>query len=374
MADVTHIQTESIGNTHKRTKSSVLKAIVAPLNHKRSPSVGLSLNSVTKTENRRSYAEGSERAVLALPLDCPHRSQPLAESNNNEDRHNSRQINSIEVFESSDKQRKPKKSKSSTSLSALLSRPKSSKSPKKQEQEVQLATDKENHTPPGSSYAPPTPIWAQFASQTVQDVEPTKDIAAAKRWSIEEVVAPYTSNEYSPLKQKNFHCYGQPTLARRPDPSSGYSGSSMKPITDTVSKLQNRSVERLDKLVSQDDHNEQRVHISKEETVDQRVGDTLLSRPFSEKAAEDKGSKPEANKAKCGSRVMAAVVAWNGKTKDSVLEEKEVKEVKVDTPAIESAFENLLVLLPVISVLTTVLILTGLEECSPKHERQDEIS
>ena len=148
MADTTYIQTVSTGNTHKKTKSSVFKAIVAPLNHKRSPSVGLALNSPAKTQSTRPHTESSERALSTLPLDHPHKNQPLAESNNNEDRRNSRQRNSTEVFESSDKQRKPKKSKSSTSLSALLSRPKSSKSPKKQEQEVRPAIDKENQTPP----------------------------------------------------------------------------------------------------------------------------------------------------------------------------------------------------------------------------------
>ena len=65
---------------------------------------------------------------------------------------------------------KPKKAKSATNLSALLSRPKSIKNLKQlmSDDDARSTKDKENRTPPSSvanEHAPPTPIYAQFASQ-----------------------------------------------------------------------------------------------------------------------------------------------------------------------------------------------------------------
>ena len=368
MANSTQVQSVTPGKHHKRTKSSVLKSIVAPLNHKRTPSTGLTLSSPTKSENPRPRTEDSERALPLLPPDRPFKIQPLAESNNNGDRHKLSQENSIAVSDTPDIHRKPKKSKSSTNLSALLSRPRSSKSPKKEE--VRLAKDKENQTPPSSSYTPPTPIWAQFASQTAQDIGPFTELSAVERWNIDDGVALYTPKEYSPSKQRDSQDGSQPALTRRPKSAFVPAGPTVASFTATVSKLQKISGDRLDNLSQLAAHNVFDVQPSIEETVQRRSDDDASTRRSGVKEGEEESSQSESNKTKSGSRVMAAVVAWNGKAKESILEEK---EVKLDSQAIESAFEILLVLLSVLSVTMIVLTSIGFEECSPEHERQNAI-
>ena len=56
--------------------------------------------------------------------------------------------------------------------------------------------------------------------------------------------------------------------------------------------------------------------------------------------SEIESSKPGLFMAKRGSRVMAAVAAWNGKDKEVAIE---AKNIKLDPQAIESAFESVLV-------------------------------
>ena len=365
MENSTQVQIAPPEKNHKRTKSSVLKSIVAPLNHKRTLSTGQTLSSPTTSENPRPRTEDSERALPILPPHYSHKIQPLAESNNNGDRHKTFQENSIAVSDTPDIHRKPKKSKSSTNLSAFLSRPRSSKSPKKEE--VRLARDKENQTPPGSSYTPPTPIWAQFASQTAQDVGPLTEYSTVERWSIDDGVVLYTPKENSPSQQRDSQDSCQ---TRRPKSAFVPTGPTVASFTETVSKLQKTNGQRLDNLTSPHRPGEQQVDTNTEETAKRRSNDVASTRRRGAKEGEEESSQLESNKTKSGSRVMAAVVAWNGKAKESILEEK---DVKLDSQAIESAFEILLVLLSVLSVTVIVLISIGFEECSPQHERQNAI-
>ena len=62
------------------------------------------------------------------------------------------------------------------------------------------------------------------------------------------------------------------------------------------------------------------------------------------KVSED-SSKSASTMAKRGSRVMAAVAAFNGKSKE---QPREAVATKINVIAIENAFENLLVRVPIL--------------------------
>jgi hypothetical protein len=106
---------------------------------------------------------------------------------------------------------KPKKTKSSTNLAAMFGKGRRDKSP------VKESRDKENTTPPRTSYAqapPRTPIWAEFSSQ--QEVTTTSKVPLNdQRRSVEDEIALYTPQDYSPTKQRNFFETGQPSLIRQ---------------------------------------------------------------------------------------------------------------------------------------------------------------
>ena len=360
---------------HKRTTSSVLKSMMAPRQHKRNPSAGAGLSS-NKTENINSNLPRLSREHPHLPPDHPHYNQPLGEVNHNRERSRSSPRKSLEIHEDNESQpglrkrtkssvslkslvrkekekspkkkhseeptqRKPKMSKSSTNLAALLSRPKSSKGPK--QDETREPKDKENRTPPNSAGMTPPPIWAQFATRPAQEVVGGLRIPSNE---VEDEVAVYTPQEYSPSKQRNFDDYHQPTLARRPElkprPKSAFltSGSSTTSFTETLSGLRKKSTDRdLSRqprdhpVTSHNGENQQRL-LSESKPSSQRLsieGHKIVDEP----------PKSGLTMAKRGPRVAAAVAVFDGKFKES---EKDLRmEPKMDIKAIDSAFEALLV-------------------------------
>lgn len=348
-----------------------------PRNHKRSPSAGIVLSSA-RSENINPNVPNSFSTPSSTPLYHSRSIQPLETVNLNRERarpsprkpaaqeqdlppNNGRSMHkktkssvSLRALIGGDKdnkpsiqdteyEAKPKKTKSSTNLAALLSRPKSSKS---QKSEVfRLTKDKENQTPPNSAGSETPPIWAQYASQPLQETSNATRERMNDRMSVNEEMALYTPREYSPSKQRNFCDYQQPTLARRPEPKprpkSAYlpSTPSLAALADTLSGRRKVSSDRS-------------IHPAKDLVPANRLSSDDKRRGSSEQEYSSRRPGGEGRKvsselikdgitlAKRGVRVMAAVAALNGKVKE------QEKEVKVDTKLIDSAFEALLVSTP----------------------------
>lgn len=365
----------------KRTKSSVLKSII-PGNHQRKAS--------SKSHNQPfcdNNKDGTEdymylRDQSILPPDHPHTRHHLREDAGNrnttipsppkmtEARKGSKSASGenqtmtrsasfkslvgMEKEKSSKKkyekeeEMKMKKSKSSTSISAFLSRPRSSKGVKAEESHRQK--DKENQTPPSSAEMAPPPIWAQFATQGFQEPSHTTMIPLNDRFSVEEEAALYTPREYSPSKQRNFPDYQKPTLSRRAEPKPRpkseciASGQTPASFAETISRLGKSSQDRS------------QVDLSNQQQVTGQATDAgkklfavekqLSARPSSADTPNVSNDSVGSNliMPQRGSRVMAAVAAFNGKTKELPKEPpKDAETVPLDSKSIESAFESLLV-------------------------------
>ena len=112
--------------------------------------------------------------------------------------------------------RKPNKSKSSTNLSSLL-RKKSKKSLK--EETFDYNGDQANTASPTSTGSGPTPIWAQFATQPLEDQHGKLHYPQIQDQSTEAEIALYTPRDYSefrPSQQRNFHGSQIPAPSRLP--------------------------------------------------------------------------------------------------------------------------------------------------------------
>lgn len=360
----------------QQTKSSVFKSIMTPRNNKRSPSAGFVLSSVQHENINPNGQHSSNTPSMTTPY-SPHSSRPLEIVNPNRERARSsprkpappeqhlppnigrsmhkktKSSVSLRSLVGGDKDNKfstqdtshdtkPKKTKSSTNLAALLSRPKSSKS---QKIDVSRATkDKENQTPPNSAGSETPPIWAQYASQPLQETSTETKVRLNDRMSVDEEVALYTPKEYSPSKQRNFCDYQQPTLERRPEPKPRPK-SAYLPATPSLAALANTLSGR--RKVS----NDRSVHPAPRKDVapahrlsseDKRRGSSEQEYPTRRLGGEGRKVSSEIVKdgitlAKRGVRVMAAVAALNGKSKD------QEKDTQVDVRTIDSAFEALLV-------------------------------
>ena len=399
------------GNTnnrpqHKRTTSSVLRSMMSP---KRNTPAGMG-SAGLKSENMSPNKLAAIGQLPNLPPDHPQARYHLREQNGNTDNIHPPPRESIDIHNDNvkstglrkrtkssvslkslvstekvktSKPRSPekeeaiaiKKSKSSTSLSALLSRPKSSKgyrpedSPRKK--------DKENRTPPNSAHAAPPPIWAQFATQLMQEpnTTTTTKVPLNDRKNFADEIALYTPRDYSPSKQRNFHDYEQPTLSRQAEPKSRPksalipSGPSTSSFAGTLAGLRKPSIEKTRRWPNNDGSN--RSSSSETKSSSRRSSLELYN------TSEDR-STSGVRMNKRGSRVMAAVAAFNGKSGVPTQEPtQEVQEVKLDVKAIENAFESLLVRILIshafhVSLISDVLL--GLAKRSAAYTRQDEIS
>ncbi len=119
---------------------------------------------------------------------------------------------SVTSLEEKNENHKPKKSKSSTNLGALLKK-KSKKSLKEESHE------QENVAPPTSAGIAPTPIWAQYATQPLEDQQGRLHYPQAGCKNIEEEIALYTPRDYSefrPSQQRNFHDSHVPMIGKPP--------------------------------------------------------------------------------------------------------------------------------------------------------------
>ena len=389
--------------------SSKLRSIISPRNHRRSPSGSRTIlpPQIDHTSPSKSTTTGP---APLLPPNHPHATQRSREESRSKDsscrlsptkpvevyvdehksmglRKKSKSSVSLKSLMGNEKNKtpkaaspnkqenkKPKKSKSSTSLSGLIARPKSSKG--SEADDTKEPREKENLTPPTTGDIAPPPIWAQFASQPFQGYPISKKIPL-NDVEVDDEVALYTPQDYSPSKQRNFGDHDYPTLSRRiqmksrPKSAALYSASSQKSFTETLSNLRKRSHNKGDarprpeQQVSQESRQESR-KASREKnrrisTEQQRPIEQIDGAPLS--------------KAKPGSKVMAAVAAFNGIAQGSTNPKQSMEDsnTRLDSDAINDAFEKLLVCMTVLYCYLRLMIL-GFEEHTAKCARQDEIA
>ncbi|KAL9100205.1 MAG: hypothetical protein Q9163_004388 [Psora crenata] len=225
---------------------------------------------------------------------------------------------------------KIKKSKSSTSVSTIFSRPGSSKG--KRRDQVDEQKDKENHTPPEP------PIWAQFATRREHsEISSTTKVPLNDRQDLTDHMALHTPPQhYSPTKQRNFPENQQPTFSERsrmqPRPKSEcLSATTQASFPEPIFGL--RRPRHVKEEAERDLTSSRKTLMNNENTS---------RKPYAgEKPSE--GGTPALTVGKPGSRVMAAVAAFNGKTKELPKEPtKELATSKLDPQAIEREFESLL--------------------------------
>jgi hypothetical protein len=359
---------------HRRNKSAaVLKSIIVNKGHRRSPTEGAALHN-TQIASPPYMPMSSNFQAPLLPPDHPHsqlraatqtenvpfnppspRKSQDAKSSPKKSLHK-KTLSSVSLrslakkedkpaykksFDSRRPQdeaetgEKPKKTKSSTNLAAMFGK-RRDKSP------VKESRDKENTTPPRTSYAhapPRTPIWAEFSSQ--QEVATTSKVPLNdQRRSVDEEIALYTPQEYSPTKQRNFFETGQPSLrpAKKERPKSMFVPKS----TSTASLLETFSRKRTNERVPLSDTkgNEGRTRES---------SPVKPARPILSRASTDTGSKdyslnsmapPPPSPTKKQNRVMAAVAAFNGKSKQA---DSAPASAKPDPRVVDAEFEEVLV-------------------------------
>ena len=364
----------------KRTTSSVLKSIIAPRGHQRNQSTGPRyVNS--ETEKLTSEELTTLNVIPMLRPGHAVAAQHLKEESMDKENLRSSPATPIEVYE--DKARgsglhkktkssvslkslmgnekgnasksrspkkqdlaKPKKSKSSTTLSALLSRPKSSKDLKLDVTRQQ--NDKENQTPPQTAELAPPPIWAQFATHAFQESAKSRKIPLNDLNDVDDEIAKYTPGDYSPSKQRNFQYHEEPSLIQKnnskPRPKSAFviSDLSTTSFTEILSNFRKSDDGKRSSEVPNQNHQSLSGVNSDELSCDARQ--TRWSGLDKARKVSDDSSKAALTLAKRGSRVMAAVAAFNGKAKIQVqAPAKEIPTTSVDFKDIEDAFESLLV-------------------------------
>lgn len=239
---------------------------------------------------------------------------------------------------------KPKKSKSSTNLAAMFGK---GRSKERSQSPVKQPRDQENTTPPSSANAPAPsrpPIWAEFSSTPLQEITTTSRVPLNdQRRSIEEEIALYTPQQYSPSKQRNFFEYGQPSLQQRPAAKERPKSMVVPKSTPTASLLETFTRKKSNDRVPLSDTkgNEGRV---KESASSKNVP----ARPAMGRSSTDTSRKDDSSRyvaqpapaAKKPNRVMAAVAAFNGKSRQM---EAPTSPTKLDPKVVDAEFEEVLV-------------------------------
>lgn len=227
---------------------------------------------------------------------------------------------------------KMRKSKSSTGLASIFSRPSSSKDTR--EPIAAEIKDKENQAPLE------TPIWKQFATPNMQHDAGTTKIPLNDRDHVQNEIDLYMPRDYSPSKQRSYPPNEQPTLSKRPQQrprpkSENLQGSrTQTSLSDTLSGYRS----------SRPSQHLTRTDAKKEDlsTADIRGRD----RKVHDGAHAHKTENQALTVTKRGSRVMAAVAAFNGKSKEPPKEAiKQPTAQVLDPKEVEKAFETLLVTL-----------------------------
>lgn len=227
---------------------------------------------------------------------------------------------------------KPKKFKSSTNLGALL-RKRSKKLLK--EQTVDSPNTQEHLTPPSSAIAPPTPIWAQFATQPTEDQQGRLHYPQPQSRDIEEEIALYTPKDYSefrPSQQRNFHDHHPPSVAEKPP---------QRPFLEHKSSRSSIFTEDLDES-------------QPPALIRPKSRDQSASRPNSSRLAvprpplesqQSSSSQVSDISQKRGSKVLAAIETWNLSSRfhpSSPNKSTQLQGQSLSPLELDSAFEKVL--------------------------------
>ena len=375
MEPTTEAIASPLKHQHKRSTSSVLKSIM-PRNHQRDPSTK-AISSVWNEEHGKFNNIVGPKNQLSAP-DHANAMQHLREDSGNRNRipppslipvdiqkenvndcgENRKMANSTSFMSFVDKEkpksskqkpekkeRQMKKSKSYTSLSALLSRPRS-KSEKVESGQLPIKRDNERQT---RSVAPPPPIWAQFATQGIEEPASTTKVPLNDSFTAAEIMPGHTGKEHSPCNQRNNQEFQQPTMSRKsmpkPRPKSDClsNGPSPASFTEIISGLPRSSQEKgpADKLGQR-----QQTLQSKDLRLSSYHEDKPSSRGQSRDTSKvkDESYNPSSAQADKASRVKAAVAAFDSKVKELPKEPvRGSSNAALDASAVENAFETLLV-------------------------------
>lgn len=364
---------------HRRNKSaSVLKSIIGQ--HKRSPSDGTALKAAPSTAPYIPMPSATMNAPL-LPPDHPHsqvrtannqlENLPILTSSPYKQSHDTRgtgprkglhkktlstvSLRSLGKDRAKEKQSidlgqsqgeaaifdTSKKIKSSANLASMFGKSKSRKiarSPSK---------DKENTAPFSLALAsepPRTPIWAQFSSQPLHDnTDTTKVPLNDQRHDLEDEITLYSSQNYSPSKQRDFFEVNQSSLQKRPTPKER--PKSMHVPKSTMSLLDTFSRKKSSDRAPLTD-----THGNGERTRDSSPSKSKPTRPTLERASTDISRQPLGNDAinppssptKKQNRVMAAVAAFNGRVKQADAPPTSPTK-EFDPKVVDAEFEEVLV-------------------------------
>jgi hypothetical protein len=156
-----------------------------------------------------------------------------------------------------------------------------------------------------------------MATQPLSDIPGSSPMTDRGR-TLDEEMSLYTPRGYSPSKQRNFHDYQQPTLAKRP-------GMKPRPNSDYISSGNSVTSSRLDSY-----------------RPTQQKGWSMLStdsvrKPVVSDAPTNNGERRISNPKK-SSRVMAAISAFSSREKG-----EDIRKDVMKPREIEGAFEKLLV-------------------------------
>lgn len=232
----------------------------------------------------------------------------------------------------------PKKMKSSTNLGAMFAR----RNRSSKDLTANVQKDKENTTPPSSSNGiVETPIWAQFVSAAKPSSRPTTRNGKSSH-DLAQEIAKYTPQDYSPSKQRNFNGTLEqpglrPTLNSRPHSTYNLASDGLAALGRRVSgaraSLESRRSEDAGRRLSKE--RGRRVSVDRS-FLSRRQSDDY--RKASGSSIEQPPTKEKLNVVKRGGKVMAAVAALQGKSREPLIN----SEPDLDAKAIDEAFEAVL--------------------------------
>ncbi|WPH02219.1 Hypothetical protein R9X50_00507500 [Acrodontium crateriforme] len=230
-----------------------------------------------------------------------------------------------------------KKSKSSSNITSIFT--KKNRSSKELSHTVQK--DKENSTPPTSSHeVAVAPIWAQLTTSPTSFNHPESNNSRFLD-SVQDEIARYTPQEYSPSKQRNFNGdFDQPGLRPR---LTGRPQSTQYEKSESTTELERRTSGNQTTSGGRfSEDNGRRLGRDQIEELQSNKYIRELSntnRKTSDGSTEQAPLKEKLTIAKRGGRVMAAVAAFQSKSK--------TEHIKVESPLdpkdIDVAFEKVLI-------------------------------
>ena len=325
-----------------------VKPMKASKGHKRIPSVGdvLRGRKHDKTMASNSQSETSTAPLGELHLNSPPQSQRVPvkgdETRPRMHKKTDSSVSITSIFGGKDKQsdsrsihssggqkenQKPKSSKSSTNLTSLLKK-KSKRNLKDDGASQDLVVS------PKSLEAPYTPIWAQFATQPLEDYQGRLQYPPWKSRNIEDEIALYPPQECTndtKAQQPNFLDSSIPDLSPQPPqrPYLEHRSSRSSIFTEDLEENQPPPIVRPK---------------SRDEAANRlRPSSNASTRPALESKNSESSQISSGNKR--GSKVLAAIDTLNQSSQgqpSSPLKRSESQDQSLTPPNIDSAFERVL--------------------------------